>query len=516
VPNQIMRLLDTHNVKIKEVRDDEIPPYAILSHTWDEEEVIFQDMEGNCEKDKKGYEKVQNCCSVAEANGFDYVWMDTCCIDKTSSAELSEAINSMFYWYQRAEVCYAYLADVPSDIVDGQADGNNLDFSKSRWFTRGWTLQELIAPSTVIFLNKSWIKIGDKSSLRKPISKVTRIPEDILLGHDFESSSIAQRMSWAAKRQTTKVEDRAYCLMGIFGINIPLLYGEGERAFVRLQEEIMKITDDHSLFAWRSIDNRGGLLATSPDAFVDSNKIVPSNRFNLYNSPLTVSNKGIHLTLPFIGLGRRGGHRALGLAILHCAEIGKIDHLVAIYLTDSFLTMEHFERVQTEEFKLLDLTEFNPPQYPERRICVKQGRLARIQKSKDPGNSPVTPLKVEQSIGPEEVHLQLNRKQFDGELIDLLDSGKRKLLLLRAAEEGYVEIIQQLVDRSDMETNLKDDDGLTSLSHAARGGHEAVVKLLLTRNDVEADSTDTKGRTPLSHAAGGGTRGRRQVATHPK
>src|ERR1700760_3808109 len=156
-----MRLLNTNNFEIEEVSDSKIPPYAILSHTWDEEgEVTFQDIEGNRAANKKGYEKVKSCCSVAKANGFDYVWMDTCCIDKTSNVELSEAINSMYYWYQRAEVCYTYLADVSSDNANGQADGDALEFSKSRWFTRGWTLQELIAPSTIIFFNKHWVKLG--------------------------------------------------------------------------------------------------------------------------------------------------------------------------------------------------------------------------------------------------------------------------------------------------------------------------------------------------------------------
>ena len=163
---------------------------------------------------------------------------DLCCIDKTSSAELSEAINSMYRWYQESGVCYAYLADVPPNA-----------FSKSRWFTRGWTLQELIAPSTVIFLDQKWQEIGTKSSLQRVISEITGIPTDILLGGDLEDASIAQRMSWASKRETTRVEDAAYCLMGIFSIHMPMLYGEGERAFIRLQEEIMRVSDDHSLFA---------------------------------------------------------------------------------------------------------------------------------------------------------------------------------------------------------------------------------------------------------------------------
>jgi hypothetical protein len=109
---------------------------------------------------------------------------NTCYIDKTSSAELSEAINSMYHWYQESGVCYTYLADVPPNA-----------FSKSRWFTRGWTLQELIAPSTVIFLDQKWQEIGTKSSLQEVISEITSIPTNILLGGDLEGASIAQRMS---------------------------------------------------------------------------------------------------------------------------------------------------------------------------------------------------------------------------------------------------------------------------------------------------------------------------------
>src|ERR1700733_11317378 len=207
---------------------------------------------------------------MAAADGFHYIWIDTCCIDKASSAELSEAINSTYRWYHESGVCYAYLADVPPNAVDDE-------FAKSRWFTRGWTLQELIAPSTVIFLGKEWQKMGTKSSRQRIISEVTGIPTNILLGGDLERTSIAQKLSWASKRETTRVEDIAYCLMGIFGINMPMLYGEGERAFIRLQEEIMKVSDDHSLFAWESFDNRGGLLATSSAAFSNSSEIIPFN-----------------------------------------------------------------------------------------------------------------------------------------------------------------------------------------------------------------------------------------------
>ena len=247
-----MRLLHTTNHKLEEFKAHEIPLYAILSHTWGENEVTFQDIKGADVKNEERCKKIRNTCTIAADHGFDYVWIDTCCIDKTSSAELSEAINSMYRWYQESGVCYAYLADVLSKADDHQSIARSSEFSECRWFTRGWTLQELIAPSTVIFFDQKWQEIGTKSSLRQPISEITGIPDSILLGDDLERASIAQRMSWASGRESTRVEDGAYCLMGIFFVNMPLLYGEGERAFIRLQEEIIRVSDDHSLFAWES------------------------------------------------------------------------------------------------------------------------------------------------------------------------------------------------------------------------------------------------------------------------
>ncbi|KAI9782388.1 MAG: hypothetical protein M1839_005261 [Geoglossum umbratile] len=424
---------------------------------------------------KKGSKKVKSCCSIARANGLKYIWIDTCCIDKTSSAELSEAINSMYRWYQEADVCYGYLADVPSKAV----------FSGSRWFTRGWTLQELIAPSTVIFLDEEWKELGTKASLQQDVSDCTGILVGILSGDDdLETFSIAQRMSWAAKRKTSRIEDRAYCLLGIFGINMPLTYGERETAFTRLQEEIMRISDDHSLFAWKSSDNRGGLLATSPAAFIGSDNIVQFSPFDTFNSPLTVSSRGIHLELRLIGIGPRG----LGLAILHCKERGGEDKPIAIYVKDLFLTMDQFERVWSEEFERLDLRKFRPSQYAMRRICIRKGHMTRMQKSKD--------LEKCDSISPEEIYP-------NDTLTNLLNLGERTALL-RAAAKGHEDIIWRLLTRNDVDTNLGDKDGRTALSHAVKGGHEMVVKMLLTRSDVKANLEDKDGRTPLWWAAENG------------
>ncbi|OCK96314.1 HET-domain-containing protein, partial [Cenococcum geophilum 1.58] len=242
-----MRLLNSRTLQLEEfIGDANVPPYAILSHTWGEEEVTLRDMISTAGslKEKKGFKKIQNCCSQALADGLHWAWVDTCCIDKTSSAELSEAINSMFRWYSRSKVCYAYLTDVPYDGFDDS-------LPKSRWFTRGWTLQELLAPSSVVYYSAEWTRIGDNEDLISVLRNVTRIDEGILSrtkGLDW--ISVAEKMSWAATRETTRVEDMAYCLLGIFDVNMPLLYGEGERAFQRLQEEILRNSQDQSLFAW--------------------------------------------------------------------------------------------------------------------------------------------------------------------------------------------------------------------------------------------------------------------------
>ncbi|KIM98221.1 hypothetical protein OIDMADRAFT_202037, partial [Oidiodendron maius Zn] len=470
-----MRLLNTHNLEVKGFGDDEVPQYAILSHTWGEEEVTLQDMEGSRAAKNEGYEKVRRCCSLAKANGFAYVWIDTCCIDKTSSAELSEAINSMYRWYQEAKVCYAYLADVPSKSK----------FRDSRWFTRGWTLQELISPSMVIFFDEEWKQLGTKADLQQDIFECTGIPIGMLSGdNDLETFSIAQRMSWAAKRKTSRIEDRAYCLLGIFGINMPLIYGERETAFIRLQEEVMRFSDDHSLFAWKSSDTRGGLLATSPAAFVGSGNIVQINPFDTFNSPLAVSSRGIYLELRFLGIGPRG----LGLAILHCKEGSEKDKPIAIYVRDLFLTMEQFERVQSENFELFNPRTFKQSQYPMRRICILKGRMTFLQKSKSIGKC--------DSIAPKEIYP-------NDKLPNLMNFGSQTDFF-SAVERGLEDAVWLLLTRNDIRANLQDKHGQTALSLATRVGHEIIVKMLLGRSDIMVDSRDHGQRTPLSWAAENG------------
>ncbi|RBR17595.1 hypothetical protein FVER53590_25089 [Fusarium verticillioides] len=287
-----MRLINVETLELESFTGEyggSIPTYAILSHVWTSEEVSLQQMSGlsPLPEESKGYRKIVDFCAKAKTEGFEYGWIDTCCIDKTSSAELSEAINSMFQWYRKSAACYVYLNDVGSAENPRSSDSR---FRKSRWFTRGWTLQELLAPHEVIFLAEDWREIGTKASLSATISDITKIDVATLAKQSWPHVSVAGIMSWASMRQTTRLEDQAYSLMGLFDVNMPLIYGEGPKAFYRLQVEIMKATNDDSLFAWSTepledcgyspnegASTRGfrflGLLAPSPACFRDSHNI---------------------------------------------------------------------------------------------------------------------------------------------------------------------------------------------------------------------------------------------------
>ena len=278
-----MRPLHTSTLDLYEFFGDQIPSYVIVSHTWGDEEVTLQDLK-KASKNRAGYAKITGCCALALSNGWQWLWIDTCCIDKTSSAELSEAINSMYRWYRDAQVCYTYLTDCSLPVEEK-------DFRRSRWFTRGWTLQELLAPSTVIFYDRDWCEIGTRSSLTPQISYITGISSQHMA--DAKSASIAAKMSWASGRQTSRVEDMAYCLLGIFDLTMPLLYGEEHNAFKRLQNELIGAgSDDESIFAWTH-DGHGpsGMLAQSPAAFADSGDVVAFVNSDRLARPPSVTGK---------------------------------------------------------------------------------------------------------------------------------------------------------------------------------------------------------------------------------
>ncbi|KAM0461480.1 hypothetical protein ACHAPV_004185 [Trichoderma viride] len=321
-----MRLLDAKTLELVDILDDNAPPYAIISHTWGSDEITIQllrrlggyshltsspkplDKKRRAILSKKGYVKIAGAARLAVSRGLDYLWIDTCCIDKTSSSELSEAINSMYLWYEQSAECYAYLSDVePPAAQDVSAFDESL--RNSRWFTRGWTLQELVAPKLVLFYASDWSYLGQKHSppeFTKLISEITNIDEEVLDGTiDPLQLSVSARMAWASHRKTTRLEDTAYCLMGLFQVNMPLLYGEGKRAFTRLQEEIIQRTDDQSIFAWNSFDDVEedpdalfGLLAQSPAQFKDAGALQVLPPLPVYASaPSAMTNQGLRVQL---------------------------------------------------------------------------------------------------------------------------------------------------------------------------------------------------------------------------
>lgn len=242
-----MRLLhydEDGEFSLTEFFESDIPKYAILSHRWGAEEITFKELIDGTGKNKSGYRKLQFCGEQAKRNHLQYFWVDTCCIDKTNAVELQEAINSMFRWYQHAIKCYVYLPDV---LLPRSNSANRLNeswesaFRKSEWFTRGWTLQELIAPTSVEFFSKEGESLGNKASLERHICEITGIPVNALRGSALSDFSVTERMSWVASRETYRQEDIAYSLLGIFDVNMPLIYSEGkDNALRRLREQIDK------------------------------------------------------------------------------------------------------------------------------------------------------------------------------------------------------------------------------------------------------------------------------------
>jgi hypothetical protein len=232
----------------------EIPEYVILSHTWgaDTEEVTYRDVMSGTGKNKAGYKKIRFCGEQASRDRIQYFWVDTCCIDKSNNTELAEAINSMFRWYRYANKCYVYLSDV-SGLTS--SDDNNSHqpwesaFRASRWFTRGWTLQELLAPTSIEFFSRYNKRLGDKRTLKRHIHEITGIPISALEGAPLSQFGVEERLSWAENRQTAREEDEAYSLLGMFGIYLPLIYGEGRKhAFKRLRKEIQNSpTGEHTI-----------------------------------------------------------------------------------------------------------------------------------------------------------------------------------------------------------------------------------------------------------------------------
>lgn len=307
-----MWLLNAVSFRLEEYHGNRRPEYAILSHTWGDEEVSFLDIRDFRQHKLRGWTKIELCCKQAVVDGYDYVWADTCCIDKRNIVELSEALNSMFRWYKEAAICYTYLEDVDANIDETRSDLNDsnspyfyqqtsgnitqhehicqetlhdrditeyLDRGNclgsrvvaSRWFSRGWTLQELVAPKSLVFYDTSWTMLGTRLDYVSEIESRTSIPQNALQEFVPGDYCIAQKMAWAAGRQTTRPEDRAYSMLGLLGASLSLIYGEGEEeSFIRLQRKLIKRLDDTSILAWnRDLSTKYShwLLAPSPDAF---------------------------------------------------------------------------------------------------------------------------------------------------------------------------------------------------------------------------------------------------------
>ncbi|KAI1741213.1 heterokaryon incompatibility protein-domain-containing protein [Xylaria scruposa] len=341
-----MRLIQCHTLQLQEFFGSQPPSYAILSHTWQNEEVTFAEFSHGAPTGTgttEGWKKITQACKLAIEQGYEYIWIDTCCIDKSSSAELTEAINSMYAWYADSGKCFAYLSDFAPSKPESSNTGKQ--FSLSRWFSRGWTLQELIAPENLEFYDSSWTLYGSKASLCADIAYITGINEKVLCAagpalRDLLSAiPVCQKISWAAGRVTQRPEDVAYSLLGIFGVHMPLIYGEGTNAFARLQKEIIESTNDLTLLAWKAPERvfpvhvppseYFSVLAPSPEYFAESKDIVLSQLLS-YNPDFSMTNKGLQITtaLPTVDRPKQT------IMSLHCHREGKPQEPLGIYLWD--------------------------------------------------------------------------------------------------------------------------------------------------------------------------------------
>lgn len=362
-----MRLINTHTLELHDFfhlawNDENFPVYGILSHCWTSDEVTYKDFVKKRRTNGEGYHKIQKCCDFARSRQVDWVWVDTwfaalfalgrtkyegltflsSCIDKRSSAELSEAINSMYRYYSNARECYAYLNDVDFEAASDLWLVLS-DLARSRWFSRGWTLQELIASEYVIFLGAHWRILGYKkdttrmlwdqpltltrpSALRtgpaanphwpqensnfvpyghagqydlvEELVRITGVSEPVLLNPKrwLDTLSVATKFSWMVGRSTTRIEDEAYCLLGIFGLSMPLLYGEGSKAFARLQAEIMRDSNDESIFAWTAdLHSEFSLLAPRPQEFAGATS--SSQEQHVDRTPYAMTNQGLQFNI---------------------------------------------------------------------------------------------------------------------------------------------------------------------------------------------------------------------------
>ncbi|KAI0173072.1 HET-domain-containing protein [Hypoxylon sp. FL1284] len=422
-----MRLINCQSLDFEEFVQD-VPPYAVLSHTWGKDEVTLGDM-SNRDKisERDGFRKIKDTCRVALEQGIRYAWVDTCCIDKTSSAELSEAINSMFAWYRQAAMCFVFLSDFTSFSRDTLADivtsfdareppeeqqevvykdpppltsqeiairdKVNKSLGSCRWFSRGWTLQELIAPKRVTFYDRDWKCFGSKTELASVLAWVTGIDSSVLKGKPLDEILVGRRMSWASTRTTTRVEDMAYCLLGIFDINMPLLYGEGKKAFTRLQEEIIRSSHDLSIFAWKAegtnLRRYRGLMASSPAEFKGCQRLIkPSFEWN-NGGEYSITSRGLR-TESLVRITREDSAELGSYFLsLNCVDARQTKLILAVSLRQYgpglFARRKPWQRLTIFDLSVFSAAKLPQPQYicckdnPELENIVMQSRVDAIQ-----------------------------------------------------------------------------------------------------------------------------------------
>ncbi|KAI1205007.1 heterokaryon incompatibility protein-domain-containing protein [Annulohypoxylon truncatum] len=519
-----MRLLRTKQYRLIEADEvpDPFPQYAILSHTWisPRDEITYQDFKhrkGDIDDGifkQRGWEKLKRYCDRASKDGWEWAWMDTCCIDKTNPADTQEAINAMFRWYQNAGICYAYLNDIEvnrviarpnltdvnfpldSDLDDIASKDNVADPDSSlrqalrplliqaKWFTRGWTLQELLAPPYLVFVDKAWRRMGTRESWAVEIKEASRIEARYLTTFsptDFTSCSIAMRLSWASRRETTLEEDETYSLLGLFGISLPLIYGEGRwRAFNRLQRELITVYNDDSIFAWkaeqsssqcfhgpqRKDSNLGwGILAPSIREFWDASNV---NAFGFYGYSFSMTNRGLEINAkrwrrkddPTICLIRLNcglePSNHISIPLNHDYDSYNRIHIEELYYTKT-INYDDWEEERGTEPTLIRVSNYSNPlvssifalEYPG-RIKVGQKYFVDFGTTPNPELQPLDKSFLIQGLKKDELIIEPNRlvfvnielqgesykSQFDA-VINLAGNGFPSVGILPRAEEPW-------------------------------------------------------------------------------
>lgn len=502
-----------------------VPGYAILSHTWGkvDDEVSLKDFSEGTARSKAGYEKLAFCGKQAAKHGLQYFWIDTCCIDSTSSEEVTEAVNSMFQWFRQATICFAYLTDV-------SVDGDTVDESilqhawkskipQSKWFTRGWTLLELLAPSKVTFFSREGTAIGEKHLLQQDIHTITGIPLEALAGKPLSTFNVDEKMSWTRKRQTTRDEDMAYCLLGIFDVHMPLAYGEGkEQALKRLHESI-----GYSKQAGSEPGSGDTTVSKRPNmpvepkvliAAVDNNGCTPFYLACLNGhvkvaevlleagADLSVTTK---IGLTPIYIAANNGH--IEVAKLLLARKVDVNQPAANNYTplNAAADSGHLEMVQLLLDNGADLSIANSVGQPPLYRASLQGHIKVVELLLSKGadlavrsDSGWTPL----AAAAENGHVNVVKFLLDKGLNANIGTTTGQTPLYRAALQGHIEILKLLLSNG-ADPSLKTDNGWTPMNAAADDGRVDVVKVLLDHGDDATIATDS-GRTPLMTAAAKG------------